>query len=401
MFFSYLKVCESNLDSTIINRGQKLFLDGKVLFKRDLVLDYWQIFDVIDTTNTYRVKLPLLHLALNRDKWHDSYQAFQETASCTCQYFAEYGLCRHFTSVCAFLDHKYKIKQAQMNNIFGESNTEVSIFDNIDKAESSRLTNYWLNEIERIILENRASEYSKFLSQLTTELNLDFNKNYSTFFQSLDKIILKYSKDFILEKNVLNLAIETLLHNSKLWWSYWEKIVFSADFQNAKSFWAKLFNWRSDANIQSILSLSIGKAKDIFNNEQKQEIFDKVFYGYNHTTSNPSTAIFSAQYEFAILFEFNQWLEDNLSYLDTVKLFHVADIYPNLTDQIEIYIKNQIKGLIFMFSSQNIDEILQLLELWENKIGTNDNFLDLLHELKSTGSRSHKVKSLLIKYKIK
>ncbi|MFM6249908.1 MAG: hypothetical protein ACKPEQ_12295, partial [Dolichospermum sp.] len=73
---SYLKSVQKLIHPSIYQRGIKLYLDGSIVGFEELTLDYWRIYKVIGT-DEYLIKIPLLHLALDRQKFDQSSQALE------------------------------------------------------------------------------------------------------------------------------------------------------------------------------------------------------------------------------------------------------------------------------------------------------------------------------------
>jgi hypothetical protein len=145
--FSYTQIAKEIVDGDIYNLGTRLYLDGGIGVKEQLLIDNWRIYNIKDATKSYRVTMPVLHLVLNRHKFDQAGEAMLQSINCTCNYFGEFGVCKHIVGVCQsmqkeFLEIEGKSILSKKENQLG-SNLIGNIFDVEQKSKIRRLQEHF------------------------------------------------------------------------------------------------------------------------------------------------------------------------------------------------------------------------------------------------------------------
>lgn len=394
--FSYLNALQDVVDKVIVQRGQRLFLEGKVQLKENLILDYWRLYKVnTNQDEPYLVKIPLIHLALSRDKHLLAGQAMQEVASCTCAYFLEYGLCKHISAVCASLDSEFRVRstpsiEKKAGELF-ESTTQLDITDQINRSNLQKQHNEWLTNFEKAILESNWYGKEKFLSSLTTELSLDFNHEHTEFWPSLNHLLKDYGKDFDTERNIASLAAQTLLYNVTVWWDFWSQYVFEWDIRNSRIFWYKLMQWKSDQNVAKEFDRITQTAKQNYSENSKKQIIDYI--------TERMGGDFNSQLILCKAIGYYPWIRDNLHKIDPTTLLTLTNEIPECESQIEIIIAEQLKEWsLIIESGGDGQELIGILRAWSQTIGQTETFEETLNYILANTKHKRKLFNELKKF---
>ena len=369
--FSYLQIVQELVPIEILQRGQKLYLNKGVLSKQDMVLDFWRLYLVRGTSRTdeYRVTIPLLHLALNQKKWSQSKQALEETATCECAYFEEYGVCKHIVCACAAIDDEFNFQNLKKGQ---ESNTDnqivADVFGQILEAQTQKEENQWLKNFEIVIVNPSWHDKSRWLSQMTTQIRTS-PENYLEFWALLKKTAENYCKVFEKERSCLTLAVETLIFDGDLWWKFWQGLIADSDFQNVKYFWLRIIQWQSDININRIFGELMSFARQKYTDAQKLQILDLA------TTQNKLNP--KSQLKIAMDFQILSWLKGNLDKIDPSNLLDIVELFPDDAEKIEISIYNQLLEWVDLLPPGEGEEVLEVMRKWKVILGNSDLLQDL------------------------
>ena len=369
--FSYLQTVQELVPIEILQRGQKLYLNKGVLSNNDMVLDFWRVYLIRGTSRTdeFRVTIPLLHLALNQKKWPQAPKALEETTTCECPYYEEYGVCKHIVCVCAAIDDEFNFQNLKKGQESSTNNQIVGdVFGQILEAQTQKEENQWLKNFEIVIVNPSWHDKSRWLSQMTTQIRTS-PENYLEFWILLKKTAEDYSKVFEKERSCLNLAVETLIFDGEMWWKFWQDLIADSDFQNAKYFWLRIIQWQSDININRIFKELMTFARQKYSDAQKLQILELT------TTQNKLSP--KSQLKIAMDFQILSWLKDNLDKIDPSNLLDIVELFPDEAEKIELNIYNQLLEWIDLLPSGEGEEVLEVMLKWKKVLGNSDLLQDL------------------------
>lgn len=380
--FSYLNYLNKQIDTSIIKRGQKIFLDGGVQKLINLPISGWQKTQVIDNNHSYSTIFPLTHQLLSRENWDKTYNLWQELSKCNCHYFLEAGVCRHLVAIASKLD--WELQQEVIKaEIFSD---EVSFIDLYNQVNSTQIINNLLNQFDGLIISSYNPRQISLLSRITSSLrNLD-NESQINFFDDLNLIIRKHIKLYEEEKKIIKIVLDTIKIDPSFWWGFWkDKIALITEYG-----WIclvkEIFGVYIDTGYNQFKEVNRGILSQITVNCD-QVIKDKILNEYQITKNkiNTKAETFQKIYEFAIAIGNHKWLLDNLELIDPEKLIALIKILPSqYRDKIDKNIKSQlIQWMAFVTNNQK-EEILQLLILWRDSGEISEYWYETIDCIKST-----------------
>ncbi len=381
--FSYLEVVKKLVQPEIYNRGLKLYLEGGVLGYSDLLLDYWRKYQVQNKNNLYTVEIPLLHLALDKQKHPQASQALKEIVRCNSPYFLEFGICANIVAVCAALDQEFFPNQTKTSN--SKNQSKINIWDNILQAESTKKQREWLNALERCLyygFSNSTEEY-KTLKKYFVDLlaNSDL-----TFIQNIKSLIDPVVGNYLLEKNLLKIFIDPyfLASGGIVWWKLMSSFFEQMDTDHQLTIQCELWKNKIANNVSSFEE----QMREYFvklPGSQKLAILEELRKQYLSNTE--------FWLEFAVWVEYIEWLEEHIDELDSRYLIIVAEKIPDQRDKIEQKIVGQIKVWSDFLISGDYQELIEVLNLWKTKLGHSEYLEDILKYIR----QNHHKKSKLLK----
>jgi len=381
--FSYLEVVKKLVQPEIYNRGLKLYLEGAVLGYSDLLLDYWRKYQVQNKNNLYTVDIPLLHLALDKQKHPQASQALKEVVRCDSPYFLEFGICANVVAVCAALDQEFSPNQIKISK--SKNQPKINIWDNILQAESTKKQREWLNALEKCVyygFSDSSQQYKtlkKYFADILT--NPDF-----TFIQNINSLIDNIVGNYLLEKNLLKIFIDPyfLASGSIVWWKLISPFFQQIDTDHQLTIACEL--WKNKiANNVSAFEEQIREYFVKLPSAQKLAILEKLKKQYSSNTE--------FWLEFTVWAEYIEWLEEHIDELDSKYLIVVAKKIPDQRDRIEQKIVEQIKIWSDFLIAGDYQELIQILSLWKTQLGYSDYLEDVLRYIK----QSHHKKTKLLK----
>ena len=377
--FSYLEAVKSLVIKEVFQRGQKLYLGGDVLTYTSLTLDYWRLYNVKGTTQDilYKVKIPLLHLALKRANWKKAPKALDESANCECAYYQEYGVCKHLVGVCAALDNEFYFRSTAKDEAEVE-NMASSILEQIIEVETQKEENEWLKNFEIVISNSNWYQKSRWLSTMTNQIR-STPELYVEFWNALKGQVSELCADFDHEKKCLALAVETLIFDGDIWWSFWREFIEKGNFQNTKYFWMKVFLWKSDSNINKIFPKLMYFARQKYSEKEKLEIISLIL--------SKSKISFAAQLEYTSDLQILSWLKENMDKIDPQNLLKLVELFPDDTESIELKIYNQVREWVDLLPAGEGEELVQILQSWRDILGNSDLLQDLGNYIITTHKR--------------
>ena len=374
--FSYSNPLKEMVPDIIYARGQKIFLDGKVIAHTEMVLDYWREYRVKATNRSdeYYIRIPVIHLALDRKKWDRVHEVYDDLVTCDCPYTTQYGgLCKHIVAVSLSLDNEFGFTKANSkarNNSSNATNAKTQIdnlLDQIMEAEDNKLENAWLQDFENLLENPNWGSKHVLLSNITrenTKLSNNSEKVYLEFWDNLELMIDSQIKDFDKEKKVLQVAVETLVYDAEFWWKFWVKFIPKIDFQNAKMFWARVYRWRGDYKINSFYPQLVTFATKNYSDIQKAEILEIII--------REQKINFKEQLEFCLDFNYITWIQEHLHLVDPANLLKIVKILPDEAERIELSISNQLIEWGEFIQPEGYDDLVLVFREWKKQLGLSD-----------------------------
>lgn len=377
MKFSYLQMIKEEMDLLMFQRGQCLFIDGKVVEKTELKLPNWRQYQVLDRKQIYFIKVPVIHLLLNDDNLN--WQTLVEVASCDCDYFANQLSCPHLVAVCASLDQEFHLgdnfkKNNPIKKTIGTSDFKDSgtIFSQILQSETKKTEVLWI-ENWQFYLNNSINwqhqlwpKKAKFLQAVAS--NQDLGRQ---FLEKISSELPKICQDFHREKLLIQLAAETVLASGPFWYSFWQK-QFQLDYCWGRlDFWIYLYLWRQQTQISQLWPQIKSDLQKLGTGDQ-QKLFQKI--SQNWFDLDPKN-LFKLELELALTLKYQPWLAANLVNLEpsllvtTLKMIVEQKIITSDKLRIEV---DQVERLL-----------QQKILVWSNFLQSSDNYQELVETLKS------------------
>jgi SWIM zinc finger len=377
MNFSYLKAVARTVPEPIFNIGIKTYLQGAISTKENMTLDNWRIYKVVTDSNPYFVKIPVIHLTIDRSKFEDAYKVIEESVNCNCEYFQEFGVCKHIVAVCHSLEKEYfdiegkkeiqsKISDSILSNIFAVENESK-----VRKLQSN-LDSYFLKtQLQNIYF------WEQFLFDLDQS-----GKIYEPFLNDLIPYFQNKNRDFDNEKKVLNLAFVSLRLKGKDWFAFWLEVFgsFSEVCQN------KLIGYLFKIRFQGLTKTfddQINSFVVTLEETQKQSILELLQVEFPNNLHLPLNFVISSKYD--------KFLLDNLDKFDASLLLDICPLIEDHRERIEIKIMNQIKTWSDFLQVGDYKELEEVLTKW-SLLGRSDYFFEAIKHIKAT----HKKKSSLM-----
>lgn len=380
VMLSYLKVVQKLVEPEIYNRGIKLYLDGKVLGYKELVLDYWRRYEVQGRTDLYTIDIPLLHLALDKSKYDKIDQALAQVVRSTSPYFVEFGVDSQIVAVCAALDQEFKVEK--IKNSGQTKKVAEGVWDKILQAEGSKKEREWVSALEKIIY-NGFSEQTKQFKDLK-EMLAYIVENKAPFPPSFNEIFTSVVGDYLPEKNLLKLFTHPffLSKGGLVWWSLIQPFFERMDIDNQIKLVEELWkNYLAGNTIKFETELLIYlKSLSL---EQKNQVLESLRKSYN---TEPNYWI-----SFALQSKNMNWLDENIDQLDCRYLILAAEVLPDSREMIEQKIVKQIQIWSNFLQSGEYEEILNILKLWKDKLGRSDYYEDILGYIRANHPKKIKL----------
>ncbi len=373
---SYLQSVEKLVDKSIYGRGVKTFLEGGVVGFTNLTLDSWRKYSVKDL-ETETVLIPLLHLALSTAKWDKAELAIKESAGCSCRYFEEFGTCKHIVAVCAALEQEF----IRPNKIGSKKQEIQSSLDTLFQFNNNQEQREWLNKIYQYFERNRSSLFpwiSQIVKATSTE-NTPFNSSdsvnnienrYQEFWEGLKQMCQKATEDFDQEKKLCGLIADSLITGSVVWWNFWLDILPSLHPTNLIKVLTEL--WFQGYTLQHL-----------FQPELNQYIQDKPALAnqiLEKLQQYPNSE--KLQVQFALQIKMRDWLEKNIVNLDPQSLIQMAVAFPDLLEQIELVLFNNLKIWADFLNPTGTEELKKIMQSWRTNIGDTMEYQNLKTYLK-------------------
>ncbi len=376
--FSYLEAVQKTTAREVYGRGVKYYLEGKVLRHQALTLDFWREYVVLGDEE-YKIKFPLIHLALSPEKHDLANKVILENVTCECYYFRDYGVCKHIVAVTASLEQEFNPVTKVAVKTKDKANVD-SLLDSIFEAETEKKSRKFLDQFDQYI--NSSNNYYPFWFD---ELVREVAKNpveYKSFLEKLDLKISEALKMFETEVRVVTLIKESLYVGRKFWWEFWSKYFSLLEDYNQSKLYVSL--WKM--HLTGVFSDFKGEFLEFLRSEdayKKTEMFELLKKEFPNQTKIWIT--------FAIDSQFTSWLEANLQSLDSENLLKVYDFLPQEQYQIERILLNQVKVWSDFLQPGNYKDIVKTFKLWEEKIGRSEVYEMAITYIKESHGKKKKL----------
>ena len=375
--FSYLESVKPLVSGSVYNRGLRYFLDGEVAGWEEMTLDYWREYRVLGS-NEYFIKIPILHLALSKNKFPVASKALHESVSCTCGFFQEHGVCKHITAVCASLDQEFNLQTKNLKTKLGQK-AEKEVLDSIFEVEVKRNIRKFEAAFDNYLVTSRNFNYH-WLEEFVVAVNSD-KVNYVQFLKEFAKQIEKLLGKWENELKIFNLIPKSLIYGNKVWWDFWKPTFQALEQSNRLNLYLEIWELRS-LNLTSDFTPEID---DLFRNlkdTEKKFILVKLQEKFQNSKE--------IWLDFAFAARFWPWFEENLPDLDPLILIKIAQIWPEKNEDIELQILNQVKIWADFLQVGEYEDIVKTFSTWQRQLGRSDYFEQAILYFKETHPKKRK-----------
>lgn len=364
--FSYLNTIQPLVDETIFNRGQRLYLEGRVSRPRDLVLDYWREYTVDDTKDQFRVRIPLLHLALSRSKFTQAGEALAESVSCECEYFRDFGLCKHLVAVCSHLEQEFGLgmkskKQSLYNSVADQ------VLDSIFTAERDKLVREFQTHLEDYLNSSGRSSF-----QWVQDFAQTFNQQpeeYLEFFENITDYLKENIKTYEKEKRILKLLEYVAVYNSIPWWNLIAELIVEMHPKSRLELTLNLWPIYS-SGVMSNYQKEFEHYLNSLSQEEKDHILEGLIKSRQTDQEYWLKFIFVSQ---NIL-----WIQENYEYLDPENLIKAATFIPDQQEELTIILAKKMRIWSEFLPVGEYEEIISIIDSWQKNLGRGDIFEDTI-----------------------
>jgi len=370
---SYLDSVRKLVDKSIYGRGLKTFLEGGVIGFSDLTIDSWRKYQVKDT-NTEVVVIPLLHLVLSIQKWEQGANAIQESAFCSCNYFKEFGTCKHIVAVCASIEQEFiQPKKHKLHKLEIQSS-----LDNLFEYNNNQEQREWLTKIYQYFERSRSNLFP-WISQIVRKTS-DENLQFPEFWEGFEDICKQATQDFDQEKKLVQLIEDSMVTGSLVWWKFWIKLFPILHPTHHIKILAEL--WFQSNLLKHDYGKFLNEYLFHLDNNCKILIMQEL-----DTYSNKE----ELKVQFALQSKMKDWLEKQMSKLDPMSLIEMAILYPDLLENIEDCIFHHLKIWADFLTPEGTEEIREVMLAWRTKIGDTSAYIETKKYLKESYPKRKKL----------
>jgi uncharacterized protein YihD (DUF1040 family) len=404
--FSYTQIAKDLVEIDIYNLGTRLYLDGSVGTIERLLIDNWRIYNVKDSLKVYRVTMPVLHLVLSRGKFNDAVEAILQSTNCTCNYFHEFGSCKHVVAVCQsmqkeFLEVEGKGQLTKKKDLEAVGNVLGNIFDVEQKSKFRKLHElfetyfaksevksiYWFEQFVHEVKKNKGKVKMNNGSIFSSIDFGDPNIDYTPFLVELKSIFQNKLRDYDQEKKVYYLMTVSLQSGGRFWWCFWHDLIPRFSERQQLRLWSEIYRWKMSRITLDYNDL-IEDALVAMDDSEKKKILEKLQQDYENNLKLWLDFVLTSRYE--------QFLVDNLDKFDPELLIDIAYILPEKLEEIEVRIMNQVKIWSDFMKAGEYQEIVQLLSKWV-KLGRSDYFWETMKYIQTQHKKKPKLMNILRK----
>jgi hypothetical protein len=360
MKLPYLESLSGQLDTSIYNRGLKLYLEGGVSNPKPLLLDNWRTYNVTEKYLTYEVRIPVLHLALEQSKYPQAWNALQEVVSCECELFMEGLACTHIVAVLAHMDKEFNFRPTPTRKQADPS----ELFDTIFTAQKVKTHRKWLATMDTLLTRETANYY--YLDEISKTIKEEVGE-HDEFFEQLKKLIEPFIGFYTKEKRVVRIALEAILIGKSEMYKFFIPYISRIDEENQFQFWTSMWKlyWMGacegykDSFIVTIRSLSL---------PQKAEIFRRL--------SNEYAQQREVFIEFCYVAQYYEYLITHKHELSETELIRLTVLVPDLREETDILLAGHIRTWSDFLQVGEYKEFKAMISLWADKLGKSELFVE-------------------------
>jgi hypothetical protein len=403
----YLEIAKSVGSENMLHKGQKLYLDGKVLYNQDLkLIPNWYVYTVTDNIGEYQLIVPAIHL-LTLD---NPEALFFKLAKCECEYYRHYGFCTHLMGVLSHFDDRFcndfNNPQAYLDLINSESNLQDSSDQNLNPLES-----LW-GKISKPEVETLVSHYSYLFRSLleydksTTWSNEIIIKNFS----NLPRDLLKYPKLVGVFEQFLNDCVVDYTNQNKLialftnpylgsidtitWFNYFAPFYNQININHTPLMLYKIFcNYKSKIYDSTNLDKQQFKTtlSALFGSFDSNLVLEPVFKMLLLLPNN-------SYVDFGIMANLPELLMVNCDQLEPDDLIKIAKKFDDHREFFELKIFSQVKIISDFLGVGDYNPLLQLIDQWFVSLGNSKQFEEAVLYIQQNNSTRRKLAKELEAY---
>lgn len=376
---SYLKSIKLIVNQGVYNRGIRVYLDGHVSKPATMILDNWRKYQVQGNNDHYTIKIPLLHLTLDRNKFDKAGDAIGETSTCECEYYYSYGICKHIVAVCASIDKEFDVDTNL--NFAKEKADNNSVLDNIFEAEKVKKHRKWYEVIEMYLTRDHPNYF--YLDEISKTL-ADEPLDHDDFLLGLYKIAEAVVGDYTKEKLLVKVILESILVGKKVWWDFWLPFLLRLDERNMTRLFVGLWKIRWLSGAKSYRD-ELDRLLVSMKNKEKRLIFEQLKVEFENQREIWLEYCFVAKY-------FN-WLEENIDALDPSYVVKMCLSLPEKREEYEYKILNQVKIWADFLQTGKYEEIKDFFQYWQQALGRSEVYEDAVKYFQTTHPKKKKLLS--------
>jgi len=419
MPISYLEAAKLKTSEAVYARGIKYYLFQKIKSWKDLSLPFWRQYEVKGESQIYTVRFPIAHRLLEITSLEHLSEVIDTHSSCNCQYFIDYGICKHIVAVCNEIDVE-----------FFDPKKDFKLKS--DAKEIARLqASSVLDNIFGIEKQKKFSEYIAYLfkpntpSYLTREMVIDLEREVQPLVdktlqmakdKTFEEALSEYAVNINAEPKTFPLAQRLLTEISPKLGYYKEEKDLCVLLEKAVYFWQSpgflllFLHFQSQVTVENqaktvyllyrlsftILSQSRWSLvwKDYLNSQSlSQDVADRVLelLEGDFGRDTPITVAF------AIWVRYSTWLETNLELLQNHDLLEIIKILPDRHEEIDQILRSRALAWIDYLpaNTQNYQELSHFLHEWANILGSSEYLDEVLHHLRLIHAKKKSLLSLV------
>ncbi len=381
---NYLQLIDNLCPKDIICLGQKVYLDGMILDKKDIGIANFREYRVKEGSVNYSVQTPLWHLVLTTNDSEKIQELVSKFSYCDCAYYDQVGFCKHLVAVFESINNEFfsneKIKQAitPKKDIINSENLIQNLFD-FDR-------NKWQQQ-SLIKLEQYFTKSSNSLAWWEF-IVLEIKKQKLTEFKNtIVKILESKLKIYENEKKVIPLLNQSLILDFDSWFENTQSISDKLTERNYYQFWSQ--TWRvlngissnKDLKNNSVLNIYLSQKDDQF----KSNILELLKENYQESPQLWLQFVMDSRYEDFII--------KNIDSYDPELLLKIIEILPENREKIEQKLAYKVRIWIDFLMSGDYGELQTFLNNWKI-LGKSYYFEKTLEYIKA----NHSKKRSLIKF---
>ncbi|MBC7471816.1 MAG: hypothetical protein H7196_00920 [candidate division SR1 bacterium] len=374
---SYLKCLKLVVNQGVYNRGIRLYLDGLVSKPDPMILDNWRRYEVQGNNDHYTIKIPLLHLTLDRKKFDKAGDAISEISTCECEYYYSYGICKHIVAVCASIDKEF---DANTNLSFEREKADNnSVLDNIFEAEKVKKHRKWYEVIEMYLTRDHPNYF--YLDEISKTL-ADEPLDHDEFLIGLHRIVEAVIGDYAKEKLLVKIILESILVGKKVWWDFWLPFLLRFDERNMNRLFIGLWKirWLSGAKSYQV---ELDKLLISMKNKEKKLIFEQLKIEFENQRE--------IWLEYCFVAKYYSWLEENIDILDPSYIVKMCLSLPEKREEYEYKILNQVKIWADFLQAGKYEEIKDFFQYWQQALGRSEVYEDAVKYFQTAHPKKKKL----------